>query len=184
MSSSHGKLKSPRSLIFHQDTPKVGTHSLDERMKVAGIRFELKKKKYAYYVAAHCLFRSTFAYLDGVTYRGQKVSLRVLWFSPLLKNYPVYSRLFPSPIFRGGDGSTQATQKQSEHYYHYTWPNDRLPSLKRSFSRAKRQSAGCKWNLQPAAWFYVKQSLPYEINLYDLALCIANNNYHMTFVGR
>ena len=129
-------------------------------------------------------FAVPFAYLDGLTWKGQKVSLRVLWFSPLLKNYPVYSRLFPSPIFRGGDGSTQATQKQSEHNYHYTWPNDRLPSLKRSFSRAKRQSAGCKWNLQPAAWFYVKQSLPYEINLYDLALCIDNNDYHMTFVGQ
>ena len=44
MSSFYGKLKSPRSLRFHQDTPKVGTHSIDERVKVAGIRFELKKK--------------------------------------------------------------------------------------------------------------------------------------------
>lgn len=44
MSSPHGKLKSLRSLRFHQDTPKVGTHSFDEKVKVAGIRFELKKK--------------------------------------------------------------------------------------------------------------------------------------------
>ena len=34
----------------------------------------------------------------------------------------------------------------------------KLPSLKRSFSRAKRQSAGCKWNLQDATWFHVKHS--------------------------
>ena len=44
MSSSYGKLKSPRSLRFHQGTPKVGTHSFDERVKMAGIRFDLKKK--------------------------------------------------------------------------------------------------------------------------------------------
>ena len=66
MSSSHGKLKSPRSLRVHQDTPKVGTNSFDERVKVAGIRFELKKKIYTYYVTTHCLFRSTCIYLDGV----------------------------------------------------------------------------------------------------------------------
>ena len=42
------------------------------------------------------------------------------------------------------------------HYYHYTQPNDKLPSLKIcSFSQAKRQRAGCKWNLQPATWFHV-----------------------------
>ena len=39
------------------------------------------------------------------------------------------------------------------HYYHYTQPNDKLPSLKCSFSQAKRQSAGCKWILQCATWF-------------------------------
>ena len=39
------------------------------------------------------------------------------------------------------------------HYYHYTQPNDKLPSLKSLFLRAKQQSAGCKWNLQPATWF-------------------------------
>ena len=44
MSSSYGKLKSPRSLRFHQGTPKLGTNSFDERVKVAGIRFELRKK--------------------------------------------------------------------------------------------------------------------------------------------
>ena len=31
-------------------------------------------------------------------------------------------------------------------HYHYTWPNDKLPSVKRSFSLAKWQSVGCKWN--------------------------------------
>ena len=36
------------------------------------------------------------------------------------------------------------------HYYHYTQPNDKLPSLKCSFSQAKQQSAGCKWILQCA----------------------------------
>ena len=41
------------------------------------------------------------------------------------------------------------------HYYHYTQPNDKLPSLKHSFSQAKWQRAGCKWNLQPATWFHV-----------------------------
>ena len=46
------------------------------------------------------------------------------------------------------------------HYYHYTRPNDKLPSLKSSFLRAKQQSAGCKWNLQFAArnMIHVKQS--------------------------
>ena len=32
-------------------------------------------------------------------------------------------------------------------------PNDKLPSLKRSFLQAKQQSAGYKWNLQLATWF-------------------------------
>ena len=45
------------------------------------------------------------------------------------------------------------------HYYHYTRSNDWLSSLIRSFSRAKRQSAGCKWNFQPPTWFHVKQSV-------------------------
>ena len=45
------------------------------------------------------------------------------------------------------------------HYYHYTPSNDWLSSLIRSFSRAKRQSAGCKWNFQPPTWFHVKQSV-------------------------
>ena len=44
------------------------------------------------------------------------------------------------------------------HYYHYTRPNDKLSSLKRSFSRAKQQIAGCQWNLQAAICFHVKQS--------------------------
>ena len=39
------------------------------------------------------------------------------------------------------------------HYCHYTRPNDKLPSLKSSFSWAKQQSTGCKWNLPPATWF-------------------------------
>ena len=39
------------------------------------------------------------------------------------------------------------------HYYHYTQPNEKLPSLKSSFLWAKQQSAGCKWNLQPTTWF-------------------------------
>ena len=58
-----------------------------------------------------------------------------------------------------------------------------LPSLKCSFSRSKRQSVGCKWNLQPATRFHVKRSFLHEINLYDLALCIDNNDNHMTFGG-
>ena len=41
------------------------------------------------------------------------------------------------------------------HYYHYTQPNDKLPSLKHSFSQAKWQRAGRKWNLQPATLFHV-----------------------------
>ena len=69
------------------------------------------------------------------------------------------------------------------NYYHYTRRNDKLPSLKRSFSRAKRQSADCKWNLQPATWFNVAKYISYEINFYDLALYIDTNDYHMTFGG-
>ena len=45
------------------------------------------------------------------------------------------------------------------HYYHYTRSNDSLFSLIRSFTRAKRESTGCKWNFQPATWFHVKQSI-------------------------
>ena len=48
--------------------------------------------------------------------------------------------------------------KMNSNYYHHTWEKDRLPFLKRSFLRAKRQSVGCKWNLQLATWFQVKQS--------------------------
>ena len=56
----------------------------------------------------------------------------------------------------GEPGGIRPTK--NSYYYHYTRPNDKLPSLKRPFLLAKRQSAICKWNLQPATWFHVKQS--------------------------
>ena len=55
--------------------------------------------------------------------------------------------------------------------------------LKRSFSRAKRQVRAINEICKPATLFHVKQSLPYQINLYDLDLCVDNNDNHMTFVG-
>ena len=56
-----------------------------------------------------------------------------------------------------------------------------LPSVKRSFSLAKLQRAGCKWNCSPQHDF-MKTIFPYEINLYNLTLYIDNNDNHMTFV--
>ena len=66
-----------------------------------------------------------------------------------------------SPLFYRHTNQIPRLQKLyiNNHYYHYTRPNDKLPSLNRSFSRAKRQSAGCKWNFQPPTWFHVKQSV-------------------------
>ena len=58
----------------------------------------------------------------------------------------------------GPPGSVRAQPCKNSYYYHYTRPNDKLPCLKRPFSRAKRQIAICKWYLQPATWFHVKQS--------------------------
>ena len=174
MSSSYGKLKP-----FHQGTPKVYTHSFDERVKVARIRFELKKKYIQHYVETHRLFRSAICILRWCSIEMTK------YFSPGTLVFPSPKKLpfLQPPRGVGGGGTALHRLLKNQHYYHYTRPNDKLPSLKCCFSRAKRQSAGCKWNLQSATWFHVKQSLPYEINLYDLALCIDDDDNHMTFGG-
>ena len=73
-------------------------------------------------------------------------------------------------------------QQEIQHYYHYMLPNDKLPSLKRFFSRAKQQSAGCKWNFQPAIWFYNNLSIwnTFVQIIWPCVLIIVTHN-HMTF---
>ena len=68
----------------------------------------------------------------------------------------------------------------NSHYYHYSQPGDKLYSLKRFFSRAKRQSA-----VEFAARNMIscQRIFPNKINLYDLASCIDNDDNHVTFVG-
>ena len=55
--------------------------------------------------------------------------------------------LFQDP-FPCSERLEQARPRRDQN--HYTWPNDKPPSLKRSFWRAKRQSAGCKLDFKPA----------------------------------
>ena len=62
-------------------------------------------------------------------------------------------KIFPSPLFLF-------------RFPFSPFPQKRLilrlpPSIKRSFSRAKRQNAGCKWNLQPDDFMLLQSQINY-----------------------
>ena len=78
-------------------------------------------------------------------------------------------------MYDGNVKGAKPIRKSAE--YHYMWPNDKLPSLKCSFSWAMQQSAAVSGiYICSLQYDFMLTIFPYEIDLYDLAFCIDNND--------